>query len=399
MTTRRDVLRAISATAVAVAAPVWPARLALGAAPTDRRLVVVILRGGLDGLHAAPPHGDADYWRLRPTIGVPRPGEEGGAVDLDGFFGLHPSLAPLEPLYRRGQMLVIPAATTNYRRRSHFDGQNLLENGTGRPHGLHDGWLNRALAGLGGGEHRLGLSLGHAVPLIFRGDVGVRTWAPSRMPKVGEDFLARLAYVYESDPLLAAALREGRKSQQGTAGMMSDRQPGRGGRGTFKLLSEAAGTLLAQADGPRIAVLEANGWDTHFRQEPRLRIALGELADGLAALARTIGEAWSRTAVVIVSEFGRTAAENGSAGTDHGVGGIALLLGGAVAGGRVAGDWPGLSRSSLYEGRDLRPTTAYRSIFKAALRDHLGLGEAVVEDRVFPESRHVPTLDGLFRTA
>ena len=397
MLTRRNVLK--TAGTAALLGSVAPARVAFGSAPTENRLAIVILRGGLDGLHAVPPYGDPRYRALRPTIAVPPPGEEDGALDLNGTFGLHPALAPLQPLYAQKQLLIVQAATTGYAERSHFDGQNVLENGTNIPYGAQDGWLNRALLRLNDGDRRLGLSVGHSVPLVMRGDARVQTWAPTNLPQVDNDFLNRLAYVYEQDSMLADALREARQSQDMTSGMM-ERGKARGGpRGQYKALSKAAGQLLAAPDGPRIAVFEANGWDTHFGQIFRLRQQLGELAAGLMTFKDSLGPAWDKTAVIVLSEFGRTAAENGSRGTDHGVGGIALLLGGVVAGGRLAGDWPGLSERALYQGRDVQPTTDYRALLKAMLSERMGLDEAFIEDTVFPSSRAVPAMNGLFRSA
>ncbi|MCZ6587340.1 MAG: DUF1501 domain-containing protein [Alphaproteobacteria bacterium] len=397
MLTRRKVIQ--TAGTAALLGSVAPARVAFAAAPTENRLAIVILRGGLDGLHAVPPYGDPRYRSLRPSITVPSPGQQDGALDLNGTFGLHPALAPLQKLYEQKQLLIVQAATTGYAQRSHFDGQNVLENGTNIPYGAQDGWLNRALLRLNDGDRRLGLSVGHSVPLVMRGDARVQTWAPTNLPQADDDFLTRLAYVYEGDSMLSDALREARQSQDIASGMMDRGVATRGPRGQYKILSEAAGRLLASPDGPRIAVFEAGGWDTHFGQIFRLRQQLGELAAGLMTFKENLGPAWDKTAVIVLSEFGRTAAENGSRGTDHGVGGIALLLGGAVAGGRFIGDWPGLSERALYEGRDVQPTTDYRTLLKAMLRDRMGLDEAFIEDTVFPASRAVPAANGLFRSA
>ena len=396
MLTRRKMLK--TAGTATLLGSVAPARVAFGAAPTENRLAVVVLRGGLDGLHAVPPYGDRRYRSLRPTIAVPSPGEEDGALDLNGTFGLHPALAPLHKLYAQKQLLIVQAATTGYAQRSHFDGQNVLENGTNIPYGANDGWLNRALVALNDGDRRLGLSVGHTVPLMMRGDARVQTWSPTKLPQASDDFLARLAYIYEKDTMLSDALGEARQSQDVAKGMMDRRRSTGGPRGQYKALSEAAGRLLAAPNGPRIAVFEAGGWDTHFGQTFRLRQQLGELATGLATFQESLGPVWDYTAVIVLSEFGRTAAENGSRGTDHGVGGIALLLGGAVAGGRFAGDWPGLAERALYQGRDVQPTTDYRSLLKAMLRDRMGLNETFLEDTVFPGSRAAPAANGLFRS-
>ncbi len=395
MLTRRRLLR--EAGWLGAVGAFMPGRLALGAAPTENRLAFLILRGGLDGLTAVPPYADPNYVSARPHIAVPRPGVEGGALDLNGYFGLHPSLAPLHPLYGDKQLLIVQAVTTSYRARSHFDGQNLLENGTDKPYGAVDGWLNRALARVNDGDRRLGLSVGHAVPLLMRGDQPVRTWAPSSLPSVDDDFMARLRYAYAEDTLLSAALRQGSKSQADAAGVMDGMPLQRGPRGQYKLLAEAAGRLLAEPNGPRIAVLEAGGWDTHVNQANRLRNLLRDLTDGLTTFRAALGSAWGQTAVVVISEFGRTVAENGSRGTDHGVGGIALLLGGAVSGGRISGTWPGLAERNLYENRDVMPTSDYRGIFKAVLHDHIGIDMGFLEDTVFPRSRAAKPMDGIIK--
>lgn len=373
--------------------------VAFAAAPTENRLIVIVLRGGLDGLHALVPHADPDYRRLRPTLTLPAPGTEGGILDLDGAFGLHPALSPLQQLYAAGEFLPIPAVATNYRRRSHFDGQNVLENGSGKPFGARDGWLNRAITGLNGGERRLGLGLGPAVPLILQGKARIQTWAQSTLPEVDEDFLARLAFTYEADPIFGQALADARNAPDAMSDSMQKRKSRTPRNKEFEKAASAAATLLASSGGPRIAVMESQGWDTHFAQDRRLTSLLGQLARGIITLRDGLGDAWQRTTVVVVSEFGRTAAENGTRGTDHGTGGLALLAGGGVKGGKVGGRWPGLSPAGLYQNRDLHPTTSLESIFKAALIDHLRLSPSYVEDTVFPDSRDIPPLSGAFRRA
>ena len=391
MPDRRRFLKLSSAAALAAGTP----RLSFAAPPTERRFVLVVLRGGLDALHAVPPYADPEYRQLRPNLAVAAPGGEGGALDLDGYFGLHPALAPLHRLFAAGELLVVPAATTRYRDRSHFDGQNLLENGSGIPFGAADGWLNRALAGLGQGDHRLGLALGPAIPLLLRGAAPVVTWADSPLPKADEDFLRRLAFAYRGDKLFARALADARGGMEPAMDEAMDR-PARRGR-ELEIAAKAAADLLSRPDGPRVAVMESQGWDTHFAQDRRLSGLFGQLSAGLVALKDGLGSNWRETAVMVVSEFGRTAAENGSRGTDHGVGGLALLLGGAVKGGRIAGVWPGLGPAALHEGRDIRSTTDYESLFKGVLIGHLGVSPAAVEDAVFPDSRDLAPAEDLFR--
>ncbi|MEO6269298.1 MAG: DUF1501 domain-containing protein, partial [Lautropia sp.] len=308
----------------------------------------------------------------------------------------HPALGPLLPLYSGNELLLIPAATTRYRNRSHFDGQNTLENGSGRSYGASDGWLNRALGGLIDGDRRLGLALGPAVPLILQGEARVQAWASTRLAQVDDDFLSRLGQTYAHDPLFARALQDARESLKPAldTSAMSGRSPQ---NQDFLLSVKAAADLLSRPDGPRIAAMEVQGWDTHFGQQRRLGLLFADLAQGIVALKQGLASDWSRTVVVVVSEFGRTAAENGSRGTDHGIGGLAVLAGGAVAGGRIAGVWPGLAEKALYEGRDLRPVNAYEGIFKSLMTGHLGLRPGFVEDKVFPDSRDVPAMEGLLR--
>jgi len=373
-------------------------RTAFAAAPTEKRLVVIILRGGLDALHALPPYADTAYSQLRPTLAIKAPGNEEGALDLDGYFGLHPALAPLRDLYRAKELLIMPASTTQYRNRSHFDGQNLLENGSGIPFGAKDGWLNRAIGGLTENDRRLGLALGPAVPLILQGEAGVQTWASSVLPEAGEDFLNRLTHVYENDPLFAKAYADARGALKPDVDM-GGMKPRRALKQNFPLAARAAAQFLNDPNGPRIAVMEIQGWDTHFGQTWRLKALLSQYAEGIRELKSGLQQVWSDTAILTVSEFGRTAAENGSRGTDHGTGGIAFLAGGAVNGGRIEGKWPGLTRSALYEERDLRPVNAYEGLFKGALISHLGLRQGFVEDTVFPNSKAFSPIDQLFRSA
>ena len=396
MITRRTLLKQSAASVATFSLP--GARLHLAHAATgEQRLVVLILRGGLDGLAAVPPYGDSDYQRVRPRIAVPSPNQSNGALDLDGQFGLNPALAPIYPLYRRGELLVVHALGAEHHTRSHFDAQDLLENGSAKPHGADTGWLNRVLDIAAPDRRAFGLALGHSVPLLMRGPTSVRTWAPGFLPKVEEDFLERLSTIYNHDALFRTAFSEGRISSA-AAGMTDPKAARKAARGkAFGVIAAQAGKLLAATDGPRIATIESTGWDTHVSQIGGLRNLLGDLANGLVAFRDNIGSAWNETVLVAVSEFGRTVEENGSRGTDHGTGGIAMLIGGGVAGGRVEGKWPGLVPKARFEGRDLMPTTSFRGLFKGVLRDHLKVSESALEDIVFPDSRATSALEGLIR--
>ena len=400
---RRRVLQGATAFAATSGLGSIGNRLAASAG-VDKRLIVIFLRGGLDGLAAVPAHGDPAYRAARSDLAMGAPGTSGGIVDLDGFFGLHPTLSPLAPFYQQGELMVVHALASTHRGRSHFDAQNLIENGTAAPYGAGDGWLNRALGLLGTGDRKLGLAVGGGVPLLIRGATPIVTWSPTVLPAAEPNFLLQLAELYSEDSLLGPALAEGIKAQGDAAGMMDDSRGGAAGarRGlrAFQVNIRAAGEMLAAPGGPRVAVLELGGWDTHALQGTtggRLNVYLEALAQSLVTLRVSLADAWQTSAVLVMTEFGRTVAPNGTGGTDHGTGGAALLVGGAVAGGRVMTDWPGLARGQLLEGRDLRPTIETRALFKGLLRDQLRLPESAIEDHVFPQSSGVRPLDGLVR--
>ena len=381
MATRRDALKVLGGLAALPG-------LAFAAVPgTERRLVFVFLRGGMDGLSAVPATGDPQYAARRGKLAVEEP------LRLDATFGLSPHLTEMHKLYGAGELAVLHAVASPYRERSHFDAQNLLENGTARPFGRDTGWLNAAL---GAGARPGGLALGQSIPLVLRGPAQVSSWSPSAMPVPDADLLERLAALYRGDPLLERSFAAARAAQ----GMVEGRDmAGAGGPQPVLALAKAAGEILGKRDGPRVASIDFGGWDTHINQLGEfsaLTRNLRLLDRSVAALKASLGAAWRHTAVLIVTEFGRTVAPNGSSGTDHGTAGAAFAAGGAVRGGRVIADWPGLAEGALHEGRDLRPTLDLRALFKAALLAQLGLDEAALEARVFPDSRGVKPLEGLF---
>jgi uncharacterized protein (DUF1501 family) len=395
MTTRRSVLA--GGATLTLLAPF--ARLSAAPNP-DSRFVLVILRGGLDGLAAVPPYAEPAYAQLRGSLALSKPGTQDGALDLDGTFGLHPALENLHAMYRAREALVLHAAATPYRERSHFDAQNVLEDGGTTPNASGGGWLNRALAALASaGDSREAIALADSVPLVLRGDQAVTSWAPSQMPQADDDTLARVRRLYEAaDPELAASLNGALEARE-IAGDAGDAPMG-GGRGGQAIapLASAAARFLSSADGPRIAVLDANGWDTHANQggaQGTLAQRLRGLDLGLQMLKTELGAHWLQTTVLVVTEFGRTVAVNGTRGTDHGTAGCAFLAGGAVAGGRVVADWPGLAARDLHEGRDLRATTDLRALFKGVLHERFGVSESALARNVFPSSDSVEPLDGL----
>ena len=388
---RRKILAGMSAAGVGAVLP----RVSLASAATDKRFVFIIQRGAMDGLNVVVPFGDRDYAGLRGNIAIAKPGEPDGAIDLDGFFGLHPVLAPIAPWFKEGALLPVHAVASPYRERSHFDGQDLLENGTTNPRNTQSGFLNRTLALMGASDRRLGLAVGQTVPLALRGDVAVASWAPTRLPEADESFLALVQTVYQGDKLLSQALADGIKATAsadqvlgaGNDGMGAGM--GEGGKKALTVLAGAAGKMLADPNGPRIAVFDIGGWDTHAGQgaaKGRLANALGALSDGLVALRDALGPAWKETVIMTATEFGRTAHANGTGGTDHGTATATLLAGGGIAGGKVHGSWPGLSEGELYQSRDLMPTTDLRSVIKAVLREHLRLPGDKLDGIVFPNS-------------
>jgi uncharacterized protein (DUF1501 family) len=370
------------------------------------RLVVVVLRGALDGLAAVPPHGDRDYADLHRELAIAAPGAADGALALDNTFGLHPSFVFLHERYLAGELVVFHAVASPYRERSHFDGQNVLENGLTQPIGTADGWLNRALASLPArsvGQWERAVAVSQNVPLILRGDVPVLSKSPFTTPDVDEDLLARLADLYSKDEWFSARLSEAVQSEPlADAPGMSAAQPGKppAGAGRVGSVARMAAALMRSDGGPEVAVIEATGWDTHANQggsTGTLAQRLAGLDGALRALADGLGPLWPQTAVLVVTEFGRTAAVNGTRGTDHGTGGCAFLAGGAVRGGRVIADWPGLAHGALLENRDLRPTLDLRSIFKAVLGDHMRIDAGTLTTRVFPNSNGARPLQGLIR--
>jgi uncharacterized protein (DUF1501 family) len=371
--TRRDALGALGAVGATAALP----RFAVAAPPRPSpRLVVVELAGGLDGLAALPPHGDPDYAAARGALALRRGCADASVVDLDGFFGLHPALAPLRTFYDRGECIAVPAVATAGRQRSHAAARAALRDGA--PGGAGGDWAYRALAG------RI-----DAATL----DVWCR---PGPTPGAEADLMADLCLSGPVlDPSLFAAV----------AGPGAGRDPLLEARtravGDFRTVARRTGEALAAADGPPIVRLSMTGFDTHVAQgaaDGRLAEVLAGLADGLTALAEACGPAWRRTVVMVVTEFGRSVGPNRLGGTDHGTAGTAFLLGGAVAGGRIAGPWPGLSLGALLDGRDLAPTTDLRAIVKAALGEHLGLSDASLHDVVLPGSAGIAPLPGLIRT-
>lgn len=398
MTTRRTLLKSLGYTALAGGLP----QLSFAKTKNDARFVLVVLRGAVDGLALAAPYGDGLYDKVRGELALAKPGSSDGLLKLDGFFGLHPSLQNLHQSYVAGEASIAHAIASPYRERSHFDGQDMLENGAPRNGVARDGWLNRALAPLGsqlGSE--VAIALAQNTPLVLRGDNSATSWAPSRLPDADESTLGRLQRLYADDEFFSTRLEQALRSQE-IAGEMPASRGGRGNAAQqFVELMQSAARFLTTPDGPTIAVLELGGWDTHANQgssNGALANRFGALDRGLGGLRSGLGDHWSKTVVAVVTEFGRTVRVNGTRGTDHGTGTAAVLLGGAVNGGRVIADWPGLANSDLYAGRDLRPTSDLRSLFKGVLADHLGLAQGFLNEVVFPGSTAAAPMQDLVRS-
>ena len=368
------------------------------------RFVFIILRGALDGLAAVPPHGDRDYAALRRDLAM----TANMALPLNDLFGLHPSLAFLGESFTAKELIVFHAVASPYRERSHFDGQDVLENGYLRAHAAQSGWLNRALAAIPAGpasSRELGVALGQNIPLVMRGPAEVTSWSPSKLAALDEDTLERITDLYASDPMLA-----GRLADALAADAIADDQPMMGantksdaGRGTARYTEviHAAAEFLRRDDGPKVAVFDTTGWDTHANEgaaQGQLAGRLAALDAGLRMLKEQLGPVWNETAVLLATEFGRTAAINGTRGTDHGTATAAFLIGGAVRGGRVVTDWPGLSNRALYQGRDLMPTLDLRSVLKGVMEEHLLVPSRALDTTVFPDSSATKALSGLVRT-
>ena len=362
----------------------------------DPRLIVVILRGALDGLATVAPIGDPDYVALHGSIALSADGPH-AATMLDSFFALHPSMPEFARMYRENKAAVIHAVSTPYRDRSHFDGQDVLESGYAGPGRVQSGWLNRALEVLPKGERvTRALAVGPTTPLVLRGAAPTVGWAPVALPQADDDTAARLVDLYRHrDPALGVALSQGLQLEKVALG--DDMRP-KPGVNNIRVVARGAAKVMAADDGPRIAALAFDGWDTHANEGGpvgRLAQLLSGLDGALAEFESGLSGRWRDTVVVVATEFGRTVRINGTEGTDHGTGTIALLAGGAVKGGRVIANWPTLKPASLYEGRDLAPTTDLRAVIKGVLSDHLGISENALASSVFPDSAMAKPMRGL----
>lgn len=365
----------------------------------NKKLVVVICRGGMDGLSVSPPVGDADYAALRGAIAM-RPDQ---VLKLDDTFGLHPELKTVHALAQQGQARIAPAIASPDRARSHFEAQDVLETGAAGVYGAETGWLNRTLEALAPVRKVEGLSVGTIAPLILRGKVQAASWSPGK----GVDETARLPTLlqdlYKTDPLLGPAFARGLETETMAQLAMTALAapspmagaPARGGGEAARKLGSTLGGFMTQADGPQIAAISLDGFDTHAGQTGQIATRLSYMDAVLAGLHSGLGAEWKNTVVVVVTEFGRTARVNGTGGTDHGTGSTGLVLGGALKRGGIVGDWPTLKQAALFENRDTAPTLDTRSLFKGLLADHMGVDRTALEKTVFPDSAGARPVTGL----
>ncbi|MEM8978476.1 MAG: DUF1501 domain-containing protein [Pseudomonadota bacterium] len=371
--------------------------VSFAAAPWDTRLVVIILRGGMDGLDAVRPVGDKNFASVRQRVMR----EDG--PDLNGFYALHPALSPLMPLWKAGELSMAQAVSTPYRdKRSHFDGQDILEAGTPdlNGQGVRDGWLNRLLQNVPGVTAETSFAIGREALLITKGKAPVSEWSPDARLNLSPQAEQLLGLISEADPAIHSAMDEALRIAQlvdfakedaeqakamaamDTAMESAMTQTGRAGRGEHVDIARFAALRLREET--RIATFSLGGWDTHRNQATSLATALGRLSETILTLKAGLGSVWEKTAVLAMTEFGRTVRENGTAGTDHGTGGAMFMAGGAVRGRQVLGTWPGLDEADLYAGRDLMPTRDVRSYAAWAMRDLMGIEKSTLERAIFP---------------
>jgi uncharacterized protein (DUF1501 family) len=395
--TRRGFLGAGAGAAATLTFAGMLPRIASAAGAHDPRLIVMILRGAMDGIGAVMPVGDPHFAGLGDRF---RPDEDGVPTPLDGFFSMHGALPNMASLYGAGQLVIVHAICTQNSARSHFESQDLLESGLPSVENkqIDSGWLNRMLTvhPTNATKTRSALAVGATPPLIMRGKAPVETWQPQVFKLSDDDTIARLAALYgERDKVMRQALLDGTdldKVSMGNGG------PGKAAA-PMRALAQATtncANMMRADDGPRVACISCFGWDTHAAEPPRLARGLSSLDAAVAALKAGLGPLWTQTAVVMVTEFGRTARVNASRGTDHGTGTAAFIAGGALRRSQIVTDWPGLGPDKLFEGRDLAATRDIRSLFKGLLAEHMDIGRQQLDTEIFPDSGSVEPLASLF---
>ncbi len=366
-------------------------RVLFAQAATERRFIFIIQRGAADGLNTVIPYAEPAYASARGALAI----DSATALKLDGSFALHPSLAKLHALYGAGQASFFHAVASPYRDRSHFDGQNVLETGGNAPYQVKDGWMNRLLGVLPqGGKPAVAFSPG--VPLSLRGTVEVTSYAPSALPRANEDLMMRVEQLYANDGQLHALWSSALEARN-MAGSMGSSVGGGANRQDTAAMGRMAAGFLSRSDGPRVAMIETDGWDTHSGQNARLAAQLRGLDNLVGGLQDGLGPVWAQTVVLVATEFGRTVAANGTGGTDHGTGAVAMLVGGAVQGGHIVADWPGLAPTNLRDGRDLKPTMALDALVVAVCSESFGIDPDRLKRVLFPHGAPVKALTPLLR--
>ena len=379
---RRDFIRTLSMGSVAMFAYPY---ISFASAKTDRRFIFIIQRGAADGLNTVIPYADSAYAKLRGGLAI----DVSQAIKLDGMFALHPSLIETAKMYATGEATFVHAVASPYRDRSHFDAQNVLETGGNSPYQLKDGWMNRLLTLLPKSQNEA-IAFASTIPMALRGKLEVTSYAPSALPQASDDLLLRVSQLYAEDNQLSAIWTAAMDAHNMANDVSAKQDPAS--------LGKLAASFLTRADGPRIAMLETGGWDTHTAQEGRLGRQLKLLDTLLSALRDGLGPVWQKTTVIVATEFGRTAAANGTGGTDHGTASAAMILGGDLNGGRVIADWPGLNNSALYEGRDLKPTLNLDTLITSVTSECFEIDPFKLAKTLFPDSNTTKYIQGLLRT-
>jgi uncharacterized protein (DUF1501 family) len=354
---------------------------------STRRFIFIIQRGAADGLHSIAPIGDPGLRTARAAL----VDAMGTPIKLDSMFGLHPALVQAGALYASGEALFVHAVASANRDRSHFDAQNILETGGLRAYAEKSGWMNRLVALLPTSDARA-MALAQNLPAALRGPNQVTSYAPSKLPDATPDLMARVSDLYAHDPQLRG-LWQSAMDTRALAGNLGE-DGGRNGAATGAL----AAKLMLPKDGARLMMIETGGWDTHSGQKGRLNVGLNGLDQMIGAIKTGLGSAWQDTMILVATEFGRTVAVNGTGGTDHGTASAAMLIGGAVKGGRVVADWPGLRIGDQFDGRDLRPTVALETVVASALAAHFALDPARLVRTLYPSLSAFKPVEGLIRT-
>jgi uncharacterized protein (DUF1501 family) len=406
ITSRRGVLVGAASFGLSLQLLALPA-VAADADLAKRKVIVVICRGGMDGLSVAPPVGDPEYRGLRGALAL-----NGTALPLDGTFGLHPALTSVQALAQAGEARIAPAIATPDRARSHFEAQDVLETGAAGVYTASSGWLNRAVEALSAHRKVDALSVGPTAPLILRGKAPTASWSPGRTVDAEARLPTLLQDLYRNDPLLGPALARGLATEvmaKAAAADMGAQAPSmtaqapatntpqlvRQGREAARSLGVSLAGFMREPGGPQVAAISLDGFDSHANQAGLLNTRLAYMDAVLDGIHTGLGAEWKNTVVVVATEFGRTARINGTSGTDHGTASTALLLSGALKKGGIVGDWPTLKANALFENRDVAPTLDMRGLFKGVLAEHMGLDRAVLERDVFPGSAAAKPVAGL----